>query len=887
MNYFILIPGISLLINIFLWSYVFAIRRESRISFSFLILSASMAIWELSDIFLWSDIPANVSKVILKIGTPFAISCGILLLFFIYTLIKRKLDFIFYSFSFIYLASVYLIEFTDLYFKPELNRFYWGSAPVSGPLMIYVLLFAILLPAIFSIYLIINKYIKTKNLLVKKQIKIIFIGISFTVSIIFIMNLFIPHFLNIKNIPQLGSSLIGFFNIFIFISISKYRFLSYTIDRIAYRLYSRTNDSVVVFNDTGSIIEINDRAKFLLNINNDEIPSLKAEDIFTGDYLFEEDYQEKKVESRNKNKIIYINQISLIESGIFIGKLVILRDFTEIVEVKEALDKSEEEYRITLNSLSDYVHVIDRNYIITLVNTSFNELLREHWDDPTFNPVGKDSRKLFSFLDKSVYLEYEKVFKTGKMLITQENHTYLDKTHITETRRIPVFENGKVLKITTILHNITKRKTSEDKIEEQFKRIEIQNRELQIVNDELTNAHIDIVKSNLNLINEKERLSVILQSIGEAVVTIDINGKIENINKIAEDIYHLNSHEVIGKSINEICEIINKDDNSNALDSSIKRVLKDGENIGIEKYTLVLKKISIQKNISLVSNPLKDDNETVYGAVLAFRDITEIEKLQEELFKTSKIESLGVFAGGIAHDFNNLLTGIIGNISLLKLSSDNKSSKMLSEAEKAALRAKDLTMQLLTFSKGGSPVKKITSIKKLIVETSEFVLRGSSVKVHFKIDESLWNVDIDEGQISQVLHNLVLNAMQSMKGGGNINISAENNWTKDGKAQTVKKGKYVQIKIEDFGYGIDSTHINNVFDPFFTTKEEGTGLGLSVTYSIIKKHNGNIEVQSKKGEGTVFTINLPASSDFILSKNTISKKSEIKGGKILLMMMKK
>jgi nitrogen-specific signal transduction histidine kinase/CheY-like chemotaxis protein len=250
--------------------------------------------------------------------------------------------------------------------------------------------------------------------------------------------------------------------------------------------------------------------------------------------------------------------------------------------------------------------------------------------------------------------------------------------------------------------------------------------------------------------------------------------------------------------------------------------------------------------------------------VLVFRDVTQQKKREEELLKIKKLESVGVLAGGIAHDFNNILTSILGNINLagFHIEKDHKSHRLLQEAEKASLRAKDLTQQLLTFSKGGDPVRETASITQVITDSADFVLRGSNVKCRYAIPEDLWLVDIDTGQMSQVIQNLVINARHAMPEGGEINISGENiaDITKE-TGLSLPGEKYIKITVADTGGGIPEKYLGKIFDPYFSTKQEGSGLGLAVTHSIINRHDGHISVRSKSGEGATFTIYLPASAE--------------------------
>jgi signal transduction histidine kinase/ActR/RegA family two-component response regulator len=247
--------------------------------------------------------------------------------------------------------------------------------------------------------------------------------------------------------------------------------------------------------------------------------------------------------------------------------------------------------------------------------------------------------------------------------------------------------------------------------------------------------------------------------------------------------------------------------------------------------------------------------------VLVLRDITEKKILEEEMLKIDKLESVGELAGGIAHDFNNILTGILGNITMARIfvRPEDKAFKHLERAEKASWRGQNLTQQLLTFSRGGTPVKKVVSMGDLIMESARFASTGSSITCRFDILEDLWPVEADEGQMTQVINNLVMNADQAMPAGGEVFFHAEN-ITLPGRGRLpLEAGSYVKIIIRDQGIGIPKKYHSRVFDPYFTTKQKGSGLGLTTAYSILKNHGGLITLASKQGKGSSFTIYLPAS----------------------------
>jgi len=285
--------------------------------------------------------------------------------------------------------------------------------------------------------------------------------------------------------------------------------------------------------------------------------------------------------------------------------------------------------------------------------------------------------------------------------------------------------------------------------------------------------------------------------------------------------------------------------------------------------------------------PIIDENGDFQGMVLQTIDISDRKIMEEEIAKVQKLESIGILAGGIAHDFNNFLTGIIGNISLAKLKTDPKDEiyEILTESEKAAYSAKSLTHQLLTFSKGGVPIKEKTDIKDLIKESAKFAIIGSNINCEFDFQENLWEVIIDKAQMAQVINNIIINAVEATPEEGIISIKAENYEVKVNKKIPLEKGKYVKISFKDTGIGIPAENLPKIFDPFFTTKESGSGLGLATVFSIIKKHKGFVYAEPATNKGTAFYIYIPASVD----NKKETKKKEIKvnirksSGRILIM----
>jgi len=363
------------------------------------------------------------------------------------------------------------------------------------------------------------------------------------------------------------------------------------------------------------------------------------------------------------------------------------------------------------------------------------------------------------------------------------------------------------------------------------------------------------------LMAEKERLAVTLRAINDGVISAGVDQEILLSNKKAEEILACEKHWLEGKRFSDIFKIRSEEDGKEK-ENPIQQVIQsDGSRIS-EENAVLTDMLGNEHIIEYSSAPLKDKDSKLIGVVIVFRDITQRRKMEQELFESQKLESVGVLAGGIAHDFNNILTAIIGNLSLAKmqLTPGDKIYERIESAEKASGRAQELTQQLLTFSKGGAPVKELASIEEIIRDSVEFILSGSNVKYNLHFEEDLPAVDVDSGQMSQVVQNLVLNADQAMPGGGILDISVEKVHLDKMPDSDLPPGEYICMRCSDNGIGIPKDHLNKIFDPFFSTKQTGSGLGLATSYSIVKNHSGKITVDSEMGKGTTFTVYLPASA---------------------------
>ncbi len=349
----------------------------------------------------------------------------------------------------------------------------------------------------------------------------------------------------------------------------------------------------------------------------------------------------------------------------------------------------------------------------------------------------------------------------------------------------------------------------------------------------------------------------ILDTVDEGFIVIDRDYRIVTANSAFCRQCGLSCDDVIGKSCFSISHRVNRPCHEEGEECAVREVFATGA-----PHHVVHKHFDSAGHIIFVETkafPLRDDAGNVVSVIETVNNITERHLLEEERLKTQKLESIGTLAGGIAHDFNNLLQGIFGYISMAKLTLDRKekSLEMLAQAEGALHQSVSLTTQLLTFSKGGRPQKRKIALGSVIERSARFALSGSQSTLRLEIAPDLWSADVDEGQVGQVIQNIVLNADQAMPAGGSVIITALNVPASE-VPQGLARRDHVLIAVSDSGLGIAARDLERIFDPYFTTKQRGSGLGLATSYSIVRNHDGRIDVRSEPGTGTTFTIHLPA-----------------------------
>ncbi len=493
------------------------------------------------------------------------------------------------------------------------------------------------------------------------------------------------------------------------------------------------------------------------------------------------------------------------EEGILEGAIV---DITDFKRAEERVGAQQKRTADILAGVADTFYSLDKDWRFTVVNPAAEKA-----------PFGRPAAEMVGKVIWDLYPKLVGTFIHRHYLAAAEKHTleHYEGQSPLNRRWYEVFMQGWEGGVDVYMRDITDRKQAE-----------------------------------AGLRDANEHLNTIFASSPLALIVIDPDGNVMKWNPAAEKIFGWSEQEVLGKFLPFVA--------ADTIDehTRLRKRLLNGEALsGVE--TVRWKKNGSAIDISISAAPMHGADGGITGIMSVIMDITDRKKSEAMLLNVQKLESLGVLAGGIAHDFNNLLGGIFGYVDLAADATVEKSTgNYLGKALSTIHRARGLTHQLLTFAKGGEPVKKIGSFTPFLEDTARFALSGSNCSSEFRIAENLWKAEFDRNQIGQVIDNIVINAQQAMPGGGAIDISASNVTFAEKAHATLAAGDYVKISFCDRGIGMPEEILPRIFDPFFTTKPKGHGLGLATCYSIVKRHGGCIEVESKPGRGSTFHVYLPA-----------------------------
>ena len=600
-------------------------------------------------------------------------------------------------------------------------------------------------------------------------------------------------------------------------------------------LFENAIDPIVIVDDKQNYLDVNIRAVELFGYSRGELLSMNIRDMIPPEQRSRSEkafselarqgaYQQFIGKVRKKDGTfvdIEVSSSAIIDNGRIIGSRDIIRDITERKRAEDERRRSERMLQTIIDAEPECVKLLDENANLIMMNRAGLDMIQA---DSLDQVRGQCICPLITSEHSQAFLDLtRRVFQgeSGTLLFEiigmKGRHLWLE-THAVPLRN----EKDEIVALLGVTRNVTERIQQDEALrssEARFRSIiehsstgilvaDLETRQIKYANPEIcrllgySEEEFHALKATDLAIPEEESLSA-------AAFQAHAEGKL-----------HVSER-------------------------TIRR--KDGSFIQMSINTVQLE---------------YDGRPSIAGF---FDDITEKRLLEEERLKTQKLESVGTLAGGIAHDFNNLLQGIFGFISMAKLTFDqkDKSLAMLAQAEKALHQSVNLTTQLLTFSKGGMPVKKVLDLRSVIENAVAFALSGSRITYEIVVDKDLRTAVADEGQIGQVIQNIVLNADQAMPLGGMIRVSARNMPAASLVPPADLQGDLVEIAIRDQGNGIPAEHLTRIFDPYFTTKEKGSGLGLATVYSIIKNHGGLIRVQSEIGKGTTFFIYFPASNEAV------------------------
>lgn len=518
--------------------------------------------------------------------------------------------------------------------------------------------------------------------------------------------------------------------------------------------------------------------------------------------------------------------------------------------MEKELKENEERYRSIIEDLEEGYYELDISGNITFANDAMSRIIGISKTEL----IGMNNRDFMN--PETAYRKFNEVFTTG---IPVKEFIYEAKSKDGRSRDLDLFialkkgKEGKPTGFRGIVRDITERR-----------KIEIQ------------------------LIKTRNFLQNILNSSIDGITTTDMKGRVVYATPKLVEMLGYEQKSLIGKNVATFYK------NGKEDAKQIMRLL-------MEKGEIKNREMQFLRNdgeacdVILSASLLKDETGKIVGTLGIFKDITDKKRLEEQIQQSQKLESIGTLAGGIAHDFNNLLTAILGNISLAKMYSktEGKVQQLLNESERACGKAKELTERLITFSKAGTPVKRVASLDPLLRDTISLVLMGSNISCEFQIPKDLWQVEFNTSQFKQLITNITTNSKEAMPKGGTFKIIAKNLVVEKKRSdlpEGIPVGKFVQISLHDQGIGISKTNLPKVFDPYFSTKEMGTqrgvGLGLTTAYSIVKKHDGFIHMESREGAGTAVHLFFPAFEEKSLDVFESLPKGDAKEnpkGKILFM----
>ncbi len=667
------------------------------------------------------------------------------------------------------------------------------------------------------------------------------------------------HIINISPWPRIDLTPIAFTVTGLVVGCAIYLFRILDIVPVAHKaVLNSMPDGVIVLDHHGRIVDINPAAQEIFCLSDPGIIGQSALQVFVNQSMLIKQVNEV-TEQRSEITLgegdaqrFYDLYISPLKDryGSFIGRLITLRDFTQRKRGEVALLESEERLRIAGEVAYDLIY---------------------EWS------VKDDKLEWFGNIDEILGYEVDKIPRTIDGWLNQihpkDASRLKDAVELHRTSSAPISYEYRIMhKDGTWRHWSSHGMPVLDEEGLPHKWIGVCT--------DIT----DRVRAEKALRESEERYRDLFDSIGDFIYSHDLEGRLLAVNRATADGLGYARQELIGRLVSDF---ILPDYRAAFKEVYLPQIKEKGSFDGVSVY---LSRDGKEHYIEHRNVLVRQGGEEPFVSG-AGRDITErvlaqqeLRKLEDQLRQAEKMEAIGTLAGGIAHDFNNLLTAIQGNVSLMLLTKDSSDPDYvrLKNIEEYVQNGAELTRELLDFAKGGKYEVRPTDLNELVRKNSEMFGRTrKEIGIHPKYQKDIWAVEVDRTQIGQVLMNLYINAWQAMPGGGKLFIETENIdlGPHDVKPYGVVPGKYVKISVTDTGVGMDEKTQERIFDPFFTTKEmgRGTGLGLASAYGIIKNHGGIINVQSTKGEGTTFTLYLPASEKEVIQEKKLSE--EVLGGR--------
>jgi two-component system cell cycle sensor histidine kinase/response regulator CckA len=629
------------------------------------------------------------------------------------------------------------------------------------------------------------------------------------------------------------------------------------------RIFDESKDMIYITTREGRFADVNEAGVKLLGYDSkQEVLAMESVELlyYNPDdrKLFQESIEQDgfvkdyPIEFKKKDgtriSVLITSTMRKDENGNVLGYEGIIRDVTAIEAARKrteglmrSIREAKEEWEATFDAIEDAIFLVDETFTIQRANKGLAKLVGEDLTDI----IGQRCYKLLHGIDHVPKF-------CPRPLVVKNRHSYtgeLWEPHLNRHLRIyyyPIIGAKKgVREVIHVIADITER---------------------------------------LKARQEIEYLASVVRHSQDAIISTDLNCQITSWNEVAERIFGYGEKEAVGNYMDMIvpeeqrkeCHLVVEEigEGSRPTYHEATRKTKNGELLDVE----------------LTASPIKDRKGDIIGVSFIMRDVTYQKQLEAKLVHAQKMESVGTLAGGIAHDFNNLLMGIQGYASLMLLKTDPSHSHydMLKKLEQQVASGANLTSQLLGFARGGKYELEPTNLDALINRSSQMFGRTKKeIVIHRKFGKDIWTVDVDQGQIEQVLLNLYVNAWQAMPGGGNLYLETGNVTLDESfvKPYDVKPGRYVKLSVTDTGVGMDEKIQKRIFDPFFTTKEmgRGTGLGMASVYGIVQNHKGIITVCSKEGYGTTFNIYLPASEKVAIKPTKMAKDEVMKGTETILL----